>query len=526
MGHIYSGHGRPAWRYAIAVLVAVIGTWIGVAQARAVTVEQWNTPGGRFVNRKDEFPRDLVHGHLVTSVVLPTGYSSRRCWPVLYLLHGTADSTASVASLQWLQIENGALLRMDIPAILVIPGSGDTWWTNAWWHGLRHPAYESWILQGIVPLVAKRLNVCPGRSEHAIAGLSMGGYGAIMLAAQRPDYFGSAGSFSGVLSPESPNFVSVYKPNWATLWGPPGGFYALGHDPLALVGNLTHTRVFVGVGNGTPTAGETSSPVSVFEETEFDQEDIDFVNAARRAGASVTFDQHQGTHDPLNWLTSLTHMLAWNPFKRVVTSPARWSILTADSSGTAWGFRYTFARYHPPTQLIEFSFAKRTLTVTGGGTVSVTTPDGKTLMGKIPFRIKASSLVELSHAPRPHAVGGYRQIVPVRPKATTGSPSTTSPVTVTFTTAQSLPNGFEYQVAISAFNLTGSTSSCQDTTAQRISAPRAGQHVSVSVAPPVTASSPGHWCEGPAVAALTEVPRNAPRELGTIVGYDTSLLFR
>ena len=91
-------------------------------RAQAVTVQQWNTPGGQWVNPKDEASRDLVNGHLVTNVVLPTNYSSRKCWPVIYLLHGTADSTSTQVSLQWLQLDNGALLKMNIPAILVIPG--------------------------------------------------------------------------------------------------------------------------------------------------------------------------------------------------------------------------------------------------------------------------------------------------------------------------------------------------------------------------------------------------------------------
>ncbi len=52
----------------------------------------------------DLFPRDLVHGKLVTNVVLPTGYKSRKCWPVLYLLHGTAGPPTNEAPLQWLQL--------------------------------------------------------------------------------------------------------------------------------------------------------------------------------------------------------------------------------------------------------------------------------------------------------------------------------------------------------------------------------------------------------------------------------------
>ena len=514
------GRGRPnlcaavmTAAFACAVLLTTAGT------AGAVTVEQWNTPGGKYVNRKDEFPVDLVKGKLVTNVVLPNGYSSRPCWPVLYLLHGTADSTSTSASLQWLQIDHGALLSMGIPAILVIPGSGDTWWTNEWWNGNRHPAYESWLLQSVLPMVQKRLHVCPGRSEHAIAGLSMGGYGAIMLAAQRPDYFGSASSFSGVLSPESPNFVTVYKQQWSALWGPPGGFYALGHDPMALVDNLRSTRVFVGVGNGVPTPGETSSPVAVFEETEFDQEDRAFVAKARGAHVSVTFDQHQGTHDALNWIQTLSRMMAWDPFRHGIATPSRWVFYTADESGSAWGYQFSFDRHSPPKQLIEFAYANHVLTVRGGGRVAITTPGGAHIAGVIPFRIRQNRLTELSRAPAQPVTGGYRKIVPITPTANQSVRSEASPVTVSFSTAQRLPSNLEYSVVISAYSLSGAPSNCSATAEARIPDPGARHHVRVSVSPPATATNPNRWCSGEALVALTEVPKTGPPELGTILGY-------
>lgn len=480
-------------------------------------VEQWVTPGGKYVSRKELTKLDVVKGKLVTNVVLPAGYGSRKCWPVMYLLHGTAEGTAPV-SLQWLQIDNGELLKMHIPAILVIPGSGDSWWVNNWWGGYRHPAWESWLLQDIVPMVANRLHVCPGRSEHSIAGLSMGGYGAMYLATQRPDYFGSVGAFSGVLSPESPNFISIY-PTFSAYWGKPDQFYAIGHDPLALVDNLRNTRVFVGVGNGVPTAGETDNAVSEFEEAEFDQESIAFVAKARSAGVSVHFDQHAGSHDALNWLLSLTHMLAWKAFAPVVQNPSSWSFDTVESTGTAWGWGFEFPDYGTPNQIIEFSLSDGVFRARGGGLVTITTPQGKTLTGKIPFNISNGRLTEFSSAPKPHIVGGYEKLVKVKPTVSTAPSKATSPVTVTFRTAQALPHDQEYQLTTAAFSLTGATT-CLDETLVRVYQPAKSKLVSVTLKPPATASTPGAWCPGFHAVALTEVPRNSPSHLiGNIIGY-------
>ena len=509
-------------RRSIALFVFVACVIAGSASAAQASpsklkVEQWVTPGGKYISHKELTKLDVVNGKLVTNVVLPAGYSSRKCWPVMYLLHGTSDGPAPV-SLQWLQIDNGELLKMHIPAILVIPGSGDSWWVNNWWGGYRHPAWESWLLQDILPLVARRLHVCPQRNEHVIAGLSMGGFGAIYLATQRPDYFGSAGSFSGVLSPESPNFLSIY-PTFSAYWGPPGKFYAIGHDPLALVDNLQHTRVFVGAGNGIATPGESTAFISEFEESEFDQESLAFAAKARSAGVSVHFDQHAGTHDPLNWLLSLRHMLAWKPFAPVVSNPKSWKFYTVESSGDAWGWQFSFRNYGYPNQIIEFSLAHGVFSARGSGVVTITTPQGNKLSGTIPFDIAAGKLRELNKAPVPHVVGGYEQLAKVTP--TVVPPATpTSPLQFSFTTAQALPKDQEYQVGLVSLSTTQTSTACEDEDLTRVFQPGDGKLVTLTINPPSTGPTPGAWCSGQQAIGVTEVPRNSPPlVLGNIIGY-------
>jgi S-formylglutathione hydrolase FrmB len=500
-------------RSATTLLLGLSILIVVVSSAQAVTVHQWVTPGRQYINRKTFSNHDLVKGKLVTNVVLPTGYAARKCWPVLYLLHGTADSPAPV-SLQWLQIDNGELLKMKIPAILVIPGSGDSWWVNNWWNGYRHPAWESWLLQDIVPLVAHRLHVCPGRSEHAIAGLSMGGYGAMYLATQRPDYFGSAGSFSGVLDPESPNFQEIF-PTFPTYWGPVNKFYAIGHDPLALVNNLKHTRIFVGVGNGVPSAGEETSLVGNVEEAEFDQESIAFADRARSAGLSVKFDQYTGTHTALTWLKGLTGMLAWNPFKSVVANPSSWKFATVETAGTAWGYQFNFGRYSPPRAVAQFSLSHGVFAARGAGQLSVTLPDGKRLTGKLPFNISDGTLHKVAHAPLPHLVGGYQKIHLVNLHVVKQAASPTSPFTVSFVTTQALPRSEEYQVGTEEIG----TGTCQDASFIRISQPAKGKLVTATVSPLASATTPGTWCGGTQYAAVTLVPNPSPPLTGTIIGY-------
>ncbi len=508
-------------RWILGLGVGVLFAAVVAPSAMAQTVQEWNTPGSNFINKRDLFPRDLVNGHLTTTVVLPNAYHSRRCWPVMYLLHGSAQGNAATnapISLQWLTISNGGLLKRNIKAILVLPGSGDTWWINNWWGGLRHPAFESWILQDTIPMVQKRLHVCPSRSQHAIAGLSMGGYGAIYLASQRPDYFGSAGSFSGVLSPESPTFLEIFG-DFPTYWGPAGKFYAVGHDPLALGANLRNTRVFVGAGNGSPIAGETTSTVARFEEYEFDQESLAFAAAARHAGVHLSFHQFAGDHDAATWFEGLDAMMAWNPFKSAGGTPRRWTFSTVATTGDAWGYKYAFSRYAPPKQIIQFSYSGGTFHARGRGVVTITPPHGRRFSARIPFNWRHGRLHELRHASTPHLTGGYQLIKKVKVTASQPVPGATQPVTVSFRTAQALPSSRQYLIGVGRY---GSGSTCHSTATVRVTQPRTGKLVSVSLRPPATATTPNTWCPGGAYAAVTDVAKNSTGlsfSFGNILGY-------
>jgi S-formylglutathione hydrolase FrmB len=157
------------------------------------------------------------------TVYLPPSYgkSPSRRYPVLVYLHGYSGNERN-----W--VEQGALARtLDSlaaagkpEAIVVMPDGDDGWYTT--WNQLldasvcradtvrREPAasycvpwphYDDYIANDIVKHVDARYRTRPGPASRGIAGLSMGGYGAITLALAYPHVFGAAASHSGVLSP-------------------------------------------------------------------------------------------------------------------------------------------------------------------------------------------------------------------------------------------------------------------------------------------------------------------------------------
>jgi S-formylglutathione hydrolase FrmB len=171
-------------------LLAAAVVLASATSAHASTLVTWDTSshavdGSPFNDR----PRT---SQLPVNVLLPDGWSRKRAYPVLYLLHGHGDAFDS-----WATPQNGDLLHIaaGFRGIVVMPEGGRGWYTN-WWAG---PAWQTYHLDELIPLVEKRLKIAPGRANHAVAGLSMGGEGAMYYASQRPGYFGAVASFSGVL---------------------------------------------------------------------------------------------------------------------------------------------------------------------------------------------------------------------------------------------------------------------------------------------------------------------------------------
>ena len=324
---------------------------------------------------------------LRVNVLLPDGYGTTRNerWPVLYLLHGHGDAYDA-----WAAPCDGDVQQIarGFPGIIVMPEAAQGWYAD-WWNGGQRsdPAWERYYADELIPLIAKRFRIRPERRYHAIAGLSMGGEGAVYLAEQLPGYFGSVASFSGPLSIQRVEYANggmdTQGQKFGDVFGAPDGFYATAHNPMANVANLTATRTFVTVGNGVGSPDEATNYFGAVAEAELHQQADDFVNAARTAGVDVTYQPRDGIHAWRYWRRHLAAALQWGFFKPVASSSTTWTERTASQTGNAWGFRWRFAQ--PPTELITFKRDGGTIAATGSGTVTVTAPNGARFTETLPF---------------------------------------------------------------------------------------------------------------------------------------------
>ncbi len=162
--------------------------------------------------------KDSVH----FSIYLPSDYdTSDRKYPVVYLLHGyTDDETA------WVQFgEVNRILDRDIatgkmpPMIVVMPDAGVSWYINDHDGKVR---YEDMFIEEFLPHIESSYSIRNQKRFRGIAGLSMGGYGAFVLALKYPELFAACAPLSAAIYTDE-EVISHSQKRWdkteAVLYG-------------------------------------------------------------------------------------------------------------------------------------------------------------------------------------------------------------------------------------------------------------------------------------------------------------------
>lgn len=137
-------------------------------------------------------------------VLLPADYASseRRRYPVLYLLHGANGDESD-----WTTRTNLASYVEHYRLIVVMPGVGNSWYANS--AGDERARYEDAIIRDLIPHIDARYRTLASAYGRGVAGLSMGGFGAMKFALRYPHLFAFAASFSGAFDAPRTNIVST-----------------------------------------------------------------------------------------------------------------------------------------------------------------------------------------------------------------------------------------------------------------------------------------------------------------------------
>lgn len=161
--------------------------------------------------------------------IIPANIAANQKPPVLYLLHGGGGSFHD-----WSNYSDVAGFA-ERGLILIMPEGNSSYYTNA----VDRPQdrYEDYIVHDLIADVEQRLPAAPGREHRAIVGVSMGGFGAVVLALKHPDLFIFAGGLSSALDVPSRPFsikrVGQYRQH-SSIFGPWGSQTRRASDPFVL----------------------------------------------------------------------------------------------------------------------------------------------------------------------------------------------------------------------------------------------------------------------------------------------------
>ncbi|MGI6615477.1 MAG: alpha/beta hydrolase [Dethiobacteria bacterium] len=211
---------------------------------------------------------------------------------VLYLLHGLSDDASA-----WQRYSSIEPLANAYGLVVVMPSAGRSFYSDL----PNGQLYFTYLTGELPRYLADLFGLAPERKDTFIAGNSMGGYGAFKAALLRPELYGAAASFSGMLSleflkyfPDDPR-MDEFSRLFGTLEDLPGGE----HDPItwlkkAAARSTGLPRLFMATARQ-----EDLYPLNVI-----------FKAAAAERQVEVDYHEADGRHDWFFWDIQIRRFLA------------------------------------------------------------------------------------------------------------------------------------------------------------------------------------------------------------------------
>jgi putative tributyrin esterase len=145
-----------------------------------------------------QIPSAAMNKTYKAAVVLPNSYvKGKTAYPVLYLLHGAYGHFSD-----WLSsTPNKSTVKnlADQYNIIIVMPEGETFSFYLDSPVNKGSQFETYITSEVIQKIDKTYRTINDKKGRVIAGLSMGGHGALYLSAKHPELFCAAGSMSGAV---------------------------------------------------------------------------------------------------------------------------------------------------------------------------------------------------------------------------------------------------------------------------------------------------------------------------------------
>lgn len=223
-------------------------------------------------------------------------------YQVLYLLHGAFGNYSD-----WIRGSNIERYAVERRLAVVMPSVENSYYQNMY----RGLPYLNYVKDELPEFIQTLFPVSDKREDTFVAGLSMGGYGALRVAFEKPQSYAACASLSGAIDIQSSknrhaaaaNVVSPIK--WDLLLEDPDHIDGSEADLYTLIAKR------IGEGGPLPKVFQTCG-------TE------DFIYRANvkahekllELGIDLTYEEHPGIHDWNYWDKHIQRVLDWLPLKR------------------------------------------------------------------------------------------------------------------------------------------------------------------------------------------------------------------
>jgi putative tributyrin esterase len=229
------------------------------------------------------------------NVILPQPVRTR--YPVLYLLHGLSDDHTI-----WLRRTSIERYVEPLGLAVVMPAVQRSFYADM----ARGNRYWTFVSRELPALVRGFFPVSRRREDTFVAGLSMGGYGALKLALSYPQRFAAAASLSGALDQagDMDYAESAWRAEMENMFGDLDKLAGSPNDVMHLARQVAKStepkpRLYQCCGT---------------EDFLYDQ-NLRFRDQALKLGLDLTYEEGPGEHEWGYWDCMIQRVLAWLPLK-------------------------------------------------------------------------------------------------------------------------------------------------------------------------------------------------------------------
>ncbi|MFE3754121.1 alpha/beta hydrolase [Nocardia tengchongensis] len=208
-----------------------------------------------------------IGAQVQVQLLLPRDWDSRPAakFPLLLLLDGTRATDQESG---WTKNAGAEAFYADKNVVVALPVGGVASYYTDWKQpaGGKTSRWETFLTKELPPLLQHDWRTTDARG---VAGLSMGGAAAMMLAARTKGFARYAASFSGLLATTTlgmPQAIQLAmrqagEDDTDHMWGPPGDAEWSAHDPYELAERLKGVSLYISSGSGFGGARDASSSI-------------------------------------------------------------------------------------------------------------------------------------------------------------------------------------------------------------------------------------------------------------------------